>query len=187
MSIRLATEADLPQILAIYGPYITDTTFSFEYEIPTLEAFTQRFRDITVQFPWLVWEQEGKILGYAYGSAPFERAAYSWCAEPSIYLAPQAHRQGIGRKLYAVLEQILALQGYQILYAIVTSENQGSVAFHERLGYRTCAVFPDCGYKHGRYVGTVWLEKRVNFKESPGDFPKSWQEIVKTHKNFHFL
>lgn len=184
MSIRIAKEADVPQILAIYAPYILNTTVSFEYEVPSLEDFTRRFRAITAQFPWLVWEEHGKILGYAYGSAPFDRAAYSWCAEPSIYLAPEAHRQGIGRQLYGALEKLLEQQGYQILYAIVTSENRPSLAFHESLGYCQVAVFPDCGFKHGRYIGTVWLEKRLNFVDSPSVFPISWAKIVDIDKYF---
>jgi phosphinothricin acetyltransferase len=99
MPIRLATPEDLPQILAIYAPYVTDTTHTLEYTVPSLEEFTARFQDITAQFPWLVWEEEGKILGYAYGSLPFHRAGYRWCAEASMYLHPDAHRRGIGTKL----------------------------------------------------------------------------------------
>lgn len=73
MSIRIATEADLPRLLAIYGPYAENTTVSFEYEVPTLDAFLTRFRKITEQFPWLVWEEDGTVLGYAYACAPFDR------------------------------------------------------------------------------------------------------------------
>ena len=96
--LRFAEPADLGRILEIYAPYVTDTTVSFEYTVPTPEAFSQRFESITAQFPWLVWEQEGRILGYAYASAPFERAAYRWCAEPSIYLCPEAAGTGIAQK-----------------------------------------------------------------------------------------
>ena len=140
--IRIATEKDIPAILAIYGPYVEDTTVSFEYTVPTEEAFLERFRGITAQFPWLVWEEDGKVLGYAYGSPPYARAAYGWCAEPSVYLAPEAQRKGIGTALYAALEKILALQGYQVLYALVTSENGPSMAFHEKNGYSLRAEFP---------------------------------------------
>jgi phosphinothricin acetyltransferase len=82
--IRIATEADVAEMLSVYAPYVLNTTVSFEYDPPTQEEFLQRFRNITCQFPWLVWEEEGKILGYAYASAPYVRAAYSWCAEPSV-------------------------------------------------------------------------------------------------------
>ena len=97
--IRIAMQADVAAMLAVYAPYVTDTTYSFEYTVPTLEVFTQRFISISEAFPWLVWEEDGKILGYAYGSLPFERAAYAWCGEVSIYLAPQAQGRGVGRRL----------------------------------------------------------------------------------------
>lgn len=178
MSIRFAREEDLPQILSIYAPYVTNTTISFEYEVPSLEAFTQRFEDITAQFPWLVWEEAECILGYAYGSAPFERAAYRWCAEPSIYLSPEARGRGIGRKLYEALEAILQKQGYRLLYAIITSENEPSLAFHKAMGYRHLAHFPGCGYKFGRSLGITWLEKHLNLAETPTKPPLPWHEIV---------
>ena len=103
MSIRFAQSRDLPAMLEIYRPYVLNTTYSFEYEPPTLEEFTSRFDTITAQYPWLVWEEAGKILGYAYASAPYTRAAYAWCAEPSIYLHPDAKGRGIGTKLYTAL------------------------------------------------------------------------------------
>lgn len=182
MSIRIATEHDLPQILAIYAPFITDTTVSFEYEVPTMEEFTHRFRSITAQFPWLVWEEDGKVLGYAYGSAPFERAAFRWCAELSIYLAPAARGKGVGRKLYRTLEDILQKQGYGLLYAIISSENLDSLAFHEHVGFRHLADFPGCGFKHGRYLGITWMEKHLTFVENPRIFPISWRQVVEIYK-----
>ena len=104
--IRLATETDIPQILDIYAPYVLNTAVSFEYTVPTLEEFTRRFQDITRQFPWLVWEENGKILGYAYGSLPFGREAYRWCAANSIYLCPEAQGKGIGRKLCGIVAKL---------------------------------------------------------------------------------
>ena len=129
--IRPATEKDIPEILTIYAPYVENTTVTFEYDVPCLESFTQRFLDITAQYPWLVWEEDGNILGYAYASAPYSRAAFSWCAEPSIYLRPEAKGKGAGRKLYGILEKILEKQGYQVLYALITSENTESISFHQ--------------------------------------------------------
>jgi phosphinothricin acetyltransferase len=140
--IRFATEADLPAILDIYGPYVLNTAISFEYSVPSPEEFTERFRSITAQFPWLVWEEDGIVLGYAYGSAPFSRAAYRWSGESSIYLSPQAQGKGIGKKLYTALEAILKAQGYRKTYAIVTSENDASLAFHQAVGFRVTAAMP---------------------------------------------
>jgi phosphinothricin acetyltransferase len=169
--IRIATEADLPEILAIYAPYVENTTVSFEYDVPCRREFMQRFYTITEQFPWLVWEEEGEILGYAYAARPFPRAAYSWDAEPSVYVSPRAQGRGVGRKLYAALEELLKLQGYQTLYAIITEENAASLAFHRALGYEDLALFPRCGYKFGRWIGVWWMEKRLNSVETPKSFP----------------
>ena len=182
MSIRIAREEDIPQILSIYGPYVTDTPYSFEYTAPTEEEFLRRFRAITAQFPWLVWEEEGSILGYAYGSAPFERAAYRWCSEGSIYLRPDARGKGIGRALYTALEEILRLQGYKTNYAIITSENHPSIAFHQALGYRHTARMPDCGFKFGRWYDVIWMEKSLNVVESPSNFPVPADVFVKNNR-----
>ena len=182
--IRIATHADLPAILAIYGPYVLNTTASFEYTVPTLEEFTRRFDAITAQFPWLVWEEDGIVLGYAYGSAPFSRAAYRWSGESSIYLSPQAQGKGIGKKLYTALEDILRLLGYRLSYALITSENEASLRFHEALGYRVLAHFPGCAYKMGRQLGVTWMEKILISAEMPSNFPKSFPSFVENIENF---
>ena len=181
--IRFATTADIPAMLEIYGPYILNTTYTFEYTVPSVEEFTERFLNITSQCPWLVWEENGVVLGYAYGSLPFERAAYAWCAEVSIYLAPAVHHKGIGRKLYAAAEKILWLQGYRVIYALITTENKGSLAFHEKLGYRRFAEFSNCGLKFGRWLGIVWMEKRSNVVETPICAPIPWRSVVKDDGN----
>lgn len=182
--IRMATAADIPAILDIYGPYVRSTAISFEYTVPTLEAFTARFQAITSQFAWLVWEEDGRVLGYAYGSLPFERAAFGWCAEASIYLRPEAQGRGIGRALYSVLEEILKLQGYVKVYALVTSANQPSVDFHLACGYTHTAAMPGCGFKLGAWHDLFWLEKRLNFVESPTNPPISVRGIVDFDRKF---
>lgn len=182
--IRNATEADVAQILAIYTPYILTTTITFEYEVPTEAEFTQRFLDITRQFPWLVWEENGQILGYAYASAPYSRAAYGWCAEPSVYLLPQAQGRGIGRKLYAALEYCLTLQGYHLLYALVTDENEKSMNFHRAAGFFLRSAFPNCAYKFGRSLGVNWLEKRINPIEIPRAAPTPWPALIHSAQKF---
>ena len=182
MDIRIARGEDLPQILAIYAPYVLNTTHTFEYTVPTMDAFALRFREITARFPWLVWEENGKILGYAYGSLPFERAAYAWCAEVSVYLDPAARRRGIGSALYAALEQILRKQGYQVVYAIITGENTDSLAFHRHQGYRETASFSGCGYKFGHWLDVVWMEKRLQFVENPQKAPVSFPELVENDR-----
>lgn len=181
--IRIATEADIPQILAVYAPYVTDSAYTFEFTVPSEAEFTQRFRQITSQFPWLVWEEGGRVTGYAYASAPFARAAYAWCAEPSIYLAPESQGKGAGKLLYTALEAILAQQGYQLCYAIITSSNTGSLAFHKAVGYEFLAEFPDCGYKFQQCHSIIWLQKRLKSVEIPTDSPAPWPIFVKNNRN----
>ena len=176
--IRIATEADIRQMLDIYAPYILTTTHTFEYEVPSEAAFQERFRCITEQFPWLVWEEDGEILGYAYGSAPFERAAFRWVAEDSVYLRREAEGRGIGKALCTALEKILKYQGYRKVYAIITSENSRSLDFHRKLGYREIAEFENCGFKFGRWLGVTWLDKELQTVELPSKFPEPWLTIM---------
>lgn len=182
--IRFATEADVPQMLAIYAPYILNTTHTFEYDVPTEEEFLQRFRTLTAQFPWLVWEEAGRILGYAYGSAPFERAAYRWCAEDSIYLLPEAQGRGIGTRLCRALEKVLFYQGYLRIYALITAENKSSVAFHKKLGYTIRGEMPEAGIKFGRKIGVIWMDKPADSVDIPSSFPHPWQALVQDGQTF---
>ena len=183
MPVRMANEQDLPQILAIYAPYVENSSITFEYDVPSLADFTARFAEITRQFPWLVYEEGGQILGYAYGSLPFHRAGYRWCAEASIYLHPSAHRRGIGKTLYTALEEVLRLQGYKMVYAIITAANEISLAFHEAMGYRHTACFPACGYKFGTWLDIIWMEKLLQTVESPMNFPHPIGDIVNNDRN----
>ena len=181
--LRIAREADLPEMLEIYAPYVLNTTVSFEYTPPSPAEFRRRFTEYTKQFPWLVWEEGDRILGYAYASAPFTREAYQWCAEPTIYLRREAQGRDIARKLYAVLEEILFSQGYQVLYSLVCGENIPSLRFHEKNGYRIRAEFPRQGFKQGRWLGLCWLEKRLKAVESPSQPPVSWLSIVQDRES----
>ena len=176
--IRIATQRDIPAILEIYRPYVEKSTASFEYVTPSMGDFTRRFVEITAKYPWIVWEEDGVVLGYAYGSAPFERAGYAWCAESSIYIRSDCHGKGIGRKLYAALEALLFAMGYGVLYAIVTDENEGSLAFHRALGYAQVAHLKNCAWKFKKSLGIIYLEKRPEFVEYPSENPVEWLEFV---------
>ena len=168
MSIRAATEADVPAMLSIYDKFVRDTAVSFEYETPSREEFTARLRTHIAVYPWLVYEENGAVLGYAYAGRAFERAAYAWNAEISCYLAESARRRGIGRQLYAQIE------GVRKVFAVVTSANAPSVAFHHALGYRDTARFSDVGFKHGAWYDVLWLEKQLCPLGAPEAFPTPW-------------
>ena len=175
--IRVAGVEDISAILDIYAPYVEETTITFEYTVPSVEEFAERFESVTREFPWLVWEEGGTVLGYAYASRPFARAAYGWCAEPSIYLRPRARGRGIGRKLYTALETLLEEQGYQVSLALITGENGASAAFHEKLGYALCGRLHRCGFKLGKWLDVVWMEKRLNTVHNPECFPTPWERF----------
>lgn len=175
--IRFARESDVEAMLAIYAPYVLETTVTFEYVPPTVDEFLARFQSITQKLPWLVWEEEGAVLGYAYASLPFERAAYAWCAEPSIYLRRDARGRGAGKRLYAVLENLLQAMGYVVSFAIITGENEPSLAFHRANGYVPCGKMIKCGQKFGRWLDVCWLEKRLNSVEIPRNPPVPWREF----------
>ena len=182
--IRAAEKADVPAMLAIYAPYVLETTVTFEYAVPALSEFEDRFSAVTEKLPWLVWEEKGAVLGYAYASLPFTRAAYAWCAEPSIYLRSDARGRGIGKRLYAALEAILLELGYVVSYAIITGENAPSLAFHYALGYRKCGELVNSGQKFGRWLDVYWLEKRLNSVETPRNSPILWKEFSKNIQKF---
>jgi len=121
--IRLATEDDSDSLLEIYAPYITNTTYTFEYDIPTIMEFKERIAKIRKYYPWLVCEINKRIAGYAYASRFREREAYKWSVSLSIYINQDHHRRGIGRALYFALIELLRLQGFYNAYVAVTVPN----------------------------------------------------------------
>lgn len=177
MEIRMAMERDVPEILEIYRPYIEQTTITFEYEVPSEAAFRKRFQEIAARCPWLVCEAEGVLLGYAYADKAFARAAYGWDADFSVYLRMDARGRGLGRAFYTLLERMVALQGYQVVYGLVTGENTASRRFHEAMGYRKTAELPDCGFKFGRWLGVAWYEKRLCPPVPPAKAPTPASEM----------
>lgn len=100
MQIRVAEEKDAATLLEIYSYYVEKTAITFEYETPSIEEFTHRIHDIKAKYPYIVAEENGEILGYAYGSAFHPRAAYGWCAEMSIYVRHDRRGSGAGGRLY---------------------------------------------------------------------------------------
>ncbi len=168
VTIRVALPDDAANILAIYGPYITDTAITFEYEVPTVAEFQARIRHVQEKYPYLVAEANGEIVGYAYAAAFNERAAYDWAVETSLYVSREKQCMGIGSKLYAVLEDCLRAQGILNLNACIAYPERedehlkaDSVKFHEKLGYRMVGQFHNCGYKFNRWYHMVWMEKEI--------------------------
>ena len=171
MTIRFATLADVPAMRAIYAPYVSHSSVSFEYRVPTAAEFAARFEKITADYPWLVAVEDGTVLGYAYASRMFARAAYDWDVDMSIYVAKAAQGKGLGRALYAALEQRLEAQGFCNLFALITEDNAASIAFHAHMGYEQVGCMPRVGYKFGRWHGVVWMMKRLRDPSALGPAP----------------
>jgi len=161
-TIRLATEHDGEAIAAVYGPYVAATPISFELDPPTADEMRRRIAERRGRWPWLVCEDRGQVLGYAYAGRFRERAAYQWAVDLSVYVRGDCHRSGIGRGLYISLFAILRLQGYCTAYADITLPNPESVALHESLGLRPLGVYRKVGFKLGAWhdVGCWELELR---------------------------
>lgn len=161
MTIRLAGVQDAPALLDIYAKYI-DTSITFEYILPSREEFAGRIASISRDYPYLVCEEEGRVLGYAYAHYPWERAAYQWNAELSIYLDPAATGRGLGKKLYALLEELLRLQGINTLYGVVAMPNGRSEGLHRAMGFTCQCVFPKAGFKAGDWRDVAWFRKELS-------------------------
>ncbi len=160
MNLRFVFPEDVPSLLSIYERYIS-TEITFEYVLPSQEEFARRVSSISEIYPYLAAEEDGQLLGYAYAHRIAERAAYSWGAELSIYLHPDAVGQGLGRRLYGVLMELLRLQGVRTVYGLVSSPNPASEGLHRSLGFRLMGVQQKAGYKNGRWIDLLWFEKSI--------------------------
>jgi L-amino acid N-acyltransferase YncA len=155
--IRIATEADAAACHAIYAPIVETSAITFETELPGEAAMRERIRARLQNHPWLVWEEGGEVIAYAYAGRFRERAAYDWIAETSIYVHEKARRRGIARRLYAVLLEAMHRQGINQAVGVITLPGDTSVAMHEAMGFAPAGVWPRAGYKLGQWwdVG-VW-------------------------------
>lgn len=158
--IRKVTEADAQALLDIYASYVA-APITFENEVPTVEEFARRIREIAAFYPYLVCEVEGRIVGYAYAHKQMERAAYQWNAELSVYIDEAFAGQGIGKQLYTRLIELLKRQHVKTLYALITLPNEASMALHRSFGFQEVGVWRQTGYKCGRWHDVMWMDLHI--------------------------
>jgi phosphinothricin acetyltransferase len=163
--IRRATEADAPALLAIYRPFVESTAVSFEVASPSVEEFAARIGKALAGWQWLVATQDGRCIGYAYGSLHRERHAYRWSTEVSAYVHADHYRRGVGRALYLRLFDDLAAKGYCSAYAGITMPNEGSIALHRSVGFDPIGVFRAVGRKFGKWHDVAWFQRTL--RDSP--------------------
>lgn len=166
-TLRHARESDGAAMWAIYAPYVERTATSFELEAPSIEEMAARVARHSDTHPWLVAEEGGELLGYAYASPHRARAAYQWCVEVSAYVAAVARRRGVARRLYTALFRQLEAQGYVNAYAGIRVPNDESVGFHEALGFVRVALYPRVGWKLGAWHDVAWYARDLR----PGHAP----------------
>lgn len=177
IKFRLADVSDTKEILDIYAPYITDTAITFEYDIPSIEEFRGRIEHISLEYPYVVCTYKDEIIGYAYAHRYGERAAFQWDVELSIYLDMNFKSLEIGKILYNKVIEILKLQNVQNIYACITSANDKSIKFHEKMGFEFIGIFKDTGYKFDKWYDITWFGMRVKDKNEKPAKVKNIKDI----------
>lgn len=164
MIVRPSTTEDAPALADIYGHHVLHGFGTFEEVPPTAQDMAGR-RQLIVErgLPYLVAEDAGKVLGFAYAGPFRPRAAYRYTVEDSVYVAPEAIGRGVGKAVLAgVLEACEAFGIRQVVAVIGDSENAGSIGLHAALGFEHAGVGKALGWKHGRWVDIVWMRKALN-------------------------
>lgn len=157
--VRDASAADAPACAAIYAPYVRDSVITFEEAVPDVAETARRMEQAARDHAWLVAEVDGRVLGYAYAGRFKERVAFRWACETSVYLAPDARGQGLGRLLYTALLDRLAGRGYRIAVAAIALPNEPSMALHRAFGFEQVALLRSIGFKHGAWRDVAWLQR----------------------------
>jgi L-amino acid N-acyltransferase YncA len=188
-TIRLAKSHDAVEIAAIYAPYVTNKPTSFELVPPSEHEMLERVESTLTQLPWLVYEENDQVLGYAYSSMHGTREAYRWSVQASVYIRDDSHRRGIGRALYASLFAILRAQGFYSAYAGISLPNPGSVGIHESFGFTSVGVYNKAGYKMGKWHDVGWWQLELQpYPDTPSETipigtlaqSEAWDELVNT-------
>jgi len=159
--IRTATVADAAACAAIYAPFVTDTTISFETEAPGPAELADRIAAANDSHAWLVLEEDGRVVGYAYAATFNPRAAYRWSCTVSVYLEPGLRRRGAGRALYEALFARLAERGYRTVLAGMTLPNEASEGLHRALGFVPVGTYRRVGYKNGSWHDVAWVQREL--------------------------
>lgn len=149
--MRPATLSDAQNILNIYNYYVLNTVVTFDLEALTLETFEEKMTTIMAQYPFLVYEENNEILGYAYASKFRPKAAYNHTVESTVYVKQGEHGKQIGTTLYTELLRLLKLDNYHVVLGVLTLPNAGSVKLHEKFGFKQVAHLKEAGLKFGNW------------------------------------
>jgi L-amino acid N-acyltransferase YncA len=170
--IRDASEADAAACVGIYTPYVIGTATTFEVEPPTVGEMADRIARSVRSHAWLVLEEDGRVIGYAYGTPMKPRAAYRWSCEVSIYLELGRRRTGGGRALYEALFERLTERGYRTAIAGMTLPNEASVGLHAALGFEPIGVYRNIGWKLDAWHDVAWAQRTLATSPNPPTEPR---------------
>lgn len=170
--LRPAKPEDVPALVGIYRPYVEIGTASLEYDTPSVEEFGRRLESISAEFPYIVCEVDGEVVGYSYAHRYKERFGYRFCAELTVYLKEGFGKKKLGTRLYSAVIELLGLMGYRNLYGIVTDPNPGSFALHKSLGFSETGREHLAGVKFGEWHDVVLFEKLIAPHELLTDDPR---------------
>ncbi|HSZ05773.1 MAG TPA: GNAT family N-acetyltransferase [Solirubrobacteraceae bacterium] len=165
--VRSAQERELPDVCALVNHYIEHTSFNFRTEPQTPGEWREDWSATRSGYPWLTASVDGVLAGVAYAGPWKGRAAYSWCAEVTVYVANDSQRRGVGRALYGRLLRILDSQGYRTQVAVITLPNPSSVALHEACGFRHAGTLSGVGYKHGAWLDVGFWQRGEPQRDIP--------------------
>ena len=179
--------ADAATVAAIYRPYVEGSAISFEVDPPDEAEMARRIGKALETHPWLVCEDAGRLLGYAYASEHRSRAAYRWAADVAVYVHEDGHRRGVGRTLYGGLFNLLRVQGIINAYAGITLPNPRSVGLHEALGFRPVGVYERVGFKLGAWRDVGWWQLALQPRPSVPDAPRRWPDVSDRDECRHAL
>lgn len=182
MILRLASSTDAEAIAAIYAPVVRETTISFETEPPDADEMAMRIAKVLPSHPWIVAEEEGSVIGYAYAGPHRARTAYQWSVEPSVYVAAEARGRGVGQALYTALFAVLRAQGFVRAYAGVTLPNAPSLGLHRAFGFQDVGVYRNVGFKHGAWHDVWWgaLDLLTPARDEEPPPPRSVTDLLET-------
>ena len=156
--IRAVNNSDIPKICEIYNYYIINSIITFEESVVSVDEITNRISEITSDFPWLVYEENGEILGYSYASKWKGRCAYRYSVESTVYLSNSATSKGIGSKLYEELIKQLKQKSIHAIIGGIALPNEKSVALHEKFGFQKVAHFKETGFKFNQWIDVGYWE-----------------------------
>jgi len=154
--IRACTLQDAESLCSLYNPYVDETAISFEEHRLSIETMVRRIEEVMAHHPWLVYEEDGAVLGYAYASPWRARAAYLHSVESTVYLDRGATGRGVGSALYAALIEQLRAGGQHVVVGVIALPNEASEALHAKMGFERVGVLPEIGRKFDRWVDVAY-------------------------------